>query len=197
MYLKQLIIALLVIGFSACASDSQQTAEETAPRKKEILKSAKMPKKASQRNDNAAKAITTSGNGRINWLKIEDLEMANKKEKRKVLVDLYTDWCGWCKRLDKSVFHHQEFKDWAKKNVVLLELDFPRRFQVPAYIKEQNSNLQRAFGVSGFPTIWLFDLKKDDAGQFNVEALGKTGYTKTVAEFTDGIAQMMARRKKG
>jgi len=133
------------------------------------------------------------------WLVlIEEAYEQSQKSGKPIMANFTgSDWCGWCKRLDKSVFHHQEFKDWAKKNVVLLELDFPRRFQVPAYIKEQNSNLQRAFGVSGFPTIWLFDLKKDDAGQFNVEALGKTGYTKTVAEFTDGIAQMMAKRKKG
>lgn len=106
-----------------------------------------------------------------------------------------SDWCGWCKKLDKSVFIHKEFKDWAKKNVVLLELDYPRRKQVPSEIKQQNADLQRAFQVRGFPTVWLFELTKDDAGQFNVNALGKTGYTKTVAEFTGGMEQMLAKKK--
>ncbi len=106
-----------------------------------------------------------------------------------------SDWCGWCKRLDKSVFIHKEFKDWAKKNVVLLELDYPRRKQVPSEIQQQNADLQRAFQVRGFPTVWLFELSKDDAGQFNVNALGKTGYTKTVAEFTGGMEQMLAKKK--
>lgn len=133
------------------------------------------------------------------WLVLIDEAYEQSLKTGKPIMANFTgsDWCGWCKRLDKSVFHHQEFKDWAEENVVLLELDFPRRFQVPPHIKEQNTNLQRAFGVRGFPTIWLFDLTKDNAGQFNVEALGKTGYTKTVAEFTDGISQMMAKRKKG
>lgn len=107
-----------------------------------------------------------------------------------------SDWCGWCKRLDKSVFIHKEFKDWAQKNVVLLELDYPRRKQVPAEIKQQNADLQRAFQVRGFPTVWLFELTKDDGGQFNVNALGKTGYTKTVAEFTGGMDQMLAKKSK-
>ena len=132
------------------------------------------------------------------WLvKIDEAYAQSQKSGKPILANFTgSDWCGWCKRLDKSVFHHQEFKDWAKKNVVLLELDYPRRFQVPADIKQQNADLQRAFGVRGFPTIWLFDLTKDAAGQFNVNALGKTGYTKTVAEFTGGMEQMMAKRSK-
>lgn len=104
-----------------------------------------------------------------------------------------SDWCGWCKRLDASVFHHDEFKEWAKENVVLLELDFPRRTKIPAEIKEQNQNLQRAFKVSGFPTIWFFDLNRDN-GQYNVVALGKTGYNKTVAEFTGAAEKIIANR---
>ena len=132
------------------------------------------------------------------WLvSIEEAYAESKKSNKPIMANFTgSDWCGWCKRLDKSVFHHDEFKQWAKKNVVLLELDYPRRFQVPAEVKEQNANLQRAFGVRGFPTVWVFDMDKDASGQFNVNALGKTGYTKTVAEFTTGIEEMLSRRVK-
>jgi len=131
------------------------------------------------------------------WLVLIDEAYAESQKTGKPILANFTgsDWCGWCKRLDKSVFHHQEFKDWAKKNVVLLELDYPRRFQVPPHIKEQNANLQRAFQVRGFPSLWLFDMTQDAQGQFNVNALGKTGYTKTVAEFTSNMEQMMTKRK--
>lgn len=132
------------------------------------------------------------------WLVLIEEAYAESKKTGKPIMANFTgsDWCGWCKRLDKSVFHHAEFKNWAKKNVVLLELDYPRRFQVPPFIKEQNANLQRAFQVRGFPSIWLFDMDKDPNGQFSVNALGKTGYTKTVAEFTTNMEQMMERREK-
>ena len=131
------------------------------------------------------------------WLVLIDEAYAESEKTGKPILANFTgsDWCGWCKRLDKSVFHHKEFQDWADDNVVLLELDFPRRFKVPQFIQEQNANLQRAFQVRGFPTLWLFELEKDDAGQFNVNALGKTGYTKTVAEFTGSMEQMMAKGK--
>ena len=132
------------------------------------------------------------------WHTQIEVAYAESQETGKPIMANFTgsDWCGWCKRLDKSVFIHKEFKDWAAKNVVLLELDFPRRKQVPSEIQRQNADLQRAFQVRGFPTVWLFDLTKDDAGQFNVNALGKTGYTKTVAEFTDGMELMLAKRAR-
>ena len=107
-----------------------------------------------------------------------------------------SDWCGWCKRLTASVFVHEEFKTWAKKNVILLELDFPRRKQLPDDIRQQNAGLQQAFSVRGYPTVWVFDLSKDASGKYEIQALGKTGYTKTVDEFVSGVEQMIANRSK-
>ena len=105
-----------------------------------------------------------------------------------------SDWCGWCKRLDKSVFHTSDFDKWAKDNVVLLELDFPRRFKLPDAVAQQNRGLQQTFGVRGYPTVWLFDLAKDDTGKFNISALGKTGYTKTFDEFKNVMSGYMSAR---
>ena len=61
-----------------------------------------------------------------------DMEKAYKvsKETGKPIMANFTgsDWCGWCKKLKYEVFDKPEFKAWADKNVVLVELDFPRRF---------------------------------------------------------------------
>ena len=109
-----------------------------------------------------------------------------------------SDWCGWCKRLSAAVFVKPEFKKWADDNVVLLELDFPRRKKLPDEIMQQNAGLQRAFKVRGYPTIWVFDLDKDpQTQQYSIHALGKTGYTKTVEEFTAGVDQMIQRSRQG
>jgi protein disulfide-isomerase len=88
-----------------------------------------------------------------------------------------SDWCGWCKRLQAAVFAKPEFQSWAKKNVVLLELDFPRGKQLPEKIAQQNAELQSAFQVGGYPTVWIFTLDKDDKTQkINISALGSLGY---------------------
>ena len=96
----------------------------------------------------------------------------------------------------QSVFTQDEFKKWADKNVILLELDFPRRKVLPQDIQNQNASLQQAFRVSGYPTVWVFDLDKDKNNQYSIKALGKTGYTATAKEFISGVDQMIARRGK-
>ena len=92
-----------------------------------------------------------------------------KKTNRKILTNFSgSDWCGWCIRLKKEVFDKPEFKEWAAKNVVLLELDFPHGKPQTAAIKKQNKELMTKFGVGGFPTILFIDASG--------EAVGKTGY---------------------
>ncbi len=133
------------------------------------------------------------------WLTNLDEAYALSKKTGKPIMANFTgsDWCGWCKKLTASVFSQPEFKTWAEKNVVLLELDFPRRKNIPENIRQQNANLQQAFQVMGYPTVWVFDLDKNEKdNNYSVSALGKTGYTATVNEFTQGVEQMLANRKQ-
>ena len=130
------------------------------------------------------------------WMvNLEEAYNESKKTGKPIMANFTgSDWCGWCKRLDKSVFHQPGFDKWADENVVLLELDFPKRFRVPPEIAQQNNSLKQQFGVRGFPTIWLFDVDKNASGQWDLKALGKTGYTKTLAEFQQTIGGYMAKR---
>ncbi len=146
----------------------------------------------------AAQAKYTAGNE--GWLVDLDQAYAQSKKTGKPIMANFTgsDWCGWCKKLTASVFSKPEFKKWADKNVVLLELDFPRNKKVPDNIRQQNYSLQQAFQVRGYPTVWVFNLKKEPkTGQYQIEALGQTGYTATVQEFTSGVDQMLKRGAKG
>ncbi len=80
---------------------------------------------------------------------------------------------------------------------MLLELDFPRRFQLPEEIKQQNYGLQQAFGVVGYPTIWVFNLTKTEAGQYNIDAMGKTGYVAGgPTKFKEGVDAMIKQHKE-
>ena len=75
------------------------------------------------------------------WMvKIENAHKKSIAEGKPILANFTgTDWCGWCIRLRKEVFDTKKFKDWANENVVLLELDFPRRFKLPESIQQQTT----------------------------------------------------------
>jgi thiol-disulfide isomerase/thioredoxin len=132
------------------------------------------------------------------WLVSMDEAYAISKKTGKPILANFTgsDWCGWCKRLTADVFSKPEFKTWAEKNVVLLELDFPRMRQVPDEIRQQNASLQQAFGVGGYPTVWVFTLSKSkDKNEYNIEPIGRTGYMNDAKAFTDGVDNMIKEAK--
>ncbi|MBL1231815.1 MAG: thioredoxin family protein [Vicingaceae bacterium] len=122
----------------------------------------------------------------------------SKKTGKPILANFTgSDWCGWCIKLKNEVFIKSEFQSWARKNVILLELDFPRKKQVPDAIREQNYGMQKAFAVTGYPTIWVFNLTKSDSGQFNIDAIGKTGYVAGgPAKFQEGVDTMIKQYKE-
>jgi thioredoxin-related protein len=103
------------------------------------------------------------------------MEISKKTKKPLLLFFTGSDWCGWCIRLQKEVLKTSEFATWAKDNVVLVELDFPRRTPQQPEIQRQNAELQQVFAVQGYPTIWFVNANIKE-GKTNFEKLGSTGY---------------------
>lgn len=106
----------------------------------------------------------------------EAIKVSNKQKKPLMLFFTGSDWCGWCIRLQKEVLTTPEFSKWAKESVILVELDYPRRTEQSAEIKKQNDELQHAFGIQGFPTVYFAKATVNKEGKVNFEGLGNTGY---------------------
>ena len=106
----------------------------------------------------------------------EAYNISNKTQKPIFAFFTGSDWCGWCHRLQDNVFAKSHFQAWAKKNVILLELDFPHQKKLPDALQQQNNSLQQTFQVAGFPTIWIFNMAKDSINRYNIAALGTLGY---------------------
>jgi len=89
------------------------------------------------------------------WL--TDLAKAKEKAKteNKLILMNFTgsDWCAPCKALHKNVFTSAEFVEYAKKNLVLVEVDFPNDKKQSPELKKANAELAEKFGVGGFPTV--------------------------------------------
>jgi len=105
----------------------------------------------------------------------EAIAVSNKENKPMLMFFTGSDWCGWCIRLQNEVLKTPEFTKWASQNVILVELDYPTKTQQTAEIKAQNNELQQAFGIQGFPTIYFTSAESKD-GKVNFKGLGKTGY---------------------
>ena len=60
---------------------------------------------------------------KINWLTLEEADKLRQKQPRKILIDVYTDWCGWCKRMDATTFRDPKLISYINENYYAVKLD--------------------------------------------------------------------------
>ena len=122
-------------------------------------------------------------------------DISIKENKPMFLFFTGSDWCGWCIRLQKEVFKTPEFIKWAKENVVLVELDFPRKNNQTEEIKSQNAQLQQQLQVRGYPTVWFVSATKTAEAKINLNALGSSGYVAGGPKvWIDGANQIIQKK---
>lgn len=143
-------------------------------------------------------------NGLVWYTNLQEVhELSTKSNKPIFAFFTGSDWCGWCKKLQNNVFVKPEFIDWASKNVILLELDFPRAKPLAPELSKQNAELAQALAVRGYPTVWLLYTEKvESTNAINLNTLGSLGYPqdaiagKEEVKFLSDAAQIMANKKK-
>lgn len=103
------------------------------------------------------------------WLNDYKKAQEEAKANNKLLLLNFTgsDWCGWCIKFDKEILSQPQFKDYARDNLVLVELDFPRRKAQPVDLKKQNLQLAQQYEVLGFPTIVVLNSNGQKLWQFD------------------------------
>ena len=106
-----------------------------------------LPTIACSRPDGAAGSTTASGNGIVFSTGAFDDALARARtEKRLLLVDVYTDWCGWCKKLDREVFADGRVGEAAKDLVA-----------VKVNAEKGGEEIARRYRVRGYPTVLFLD----------------------------------------
>lgn len=132
-------------------------------------------------------AINTSA--QTIWMHDYDQAIKDAKKYNKPILINFTgsDWCGWCFRLKKEVFSKPVFKNYAGNNLILLELDFPRRKPQLPKIKKQNNNLAKKYRIRGFPTITLINEKGD--------LIATTGYRRGgSAKYVEHLKELISQK---
>ncbi len=120
---------------------------------------------------------------------ISDYKKAQEEAKntnKPVLLNFTgSDWCGYCIMLDRAILSKPEFKDYASKNLVLAEVDFPNRGGArwkaqSVDIKKQNAELAEKYDVMGFPTLVI--LSPDGKLLWRFEGYYSAGVSAFLAE---------------
>lgn len=97
--------------------------------------------------------MNKNGNGELRWTNFtEGLKEASATNK-KVLIDVYTDWCGWCKKMESDTYSDRAVQDYLTRNYVLVKLNAEsNQVETVDTMRVTDAQLATAFGVNGYPT---------------------------------------------
>ena len=98
-------------------------------------------------------------NSPIKWHTMSEAIALSKTKKKKVFIDVYTDWCGWCKVMDKKTFSDPKIAEYINKNYYAVKLDAESQTEL-LYKGQKISESQLAgqvFKVTGYPTTLYLD----------------------------------------
>ena len=108
------------------------------------------------------------------WLTDLPKAQAQAKADQKLVVMDFTgsDWCPWCIKLRKEIWNTPEFKEYAAKNLVLVELDFPHNKPQSDELKAANQALEKKYRIQGYPTVIVLDSKGKKVGELGYQPGG-------------------------
>lgn len=95
----------------------------------------------------------------IQWMKFEEAIAANAKSPKMILVDVYTDWCGWCKKMDKETFVDPSVVAHLKKNFYAVKLnaeDTNRKFEFMGKTYSE-AEMAAAMRVRSYPNFVIIE----------------------------------------
>ncbi len=113
-------------------------------------------------------AAEASAEGAIQWMTWEEAIKKSEKTPKKIFVDVYTDWCGWCKKMDQSTFADPQVVDYVNKNfyAVKFNAEQPEPITYKGYTMKFVANGRRGYhelayslldGRLGYPSYVYLD----------------------------------------
>ena len=120
-----------------------------------------------------------------------------QKENKLLLIDFTgSDWCGWCKKLQKEVFSKKLFQQKAPESFILVELDFPQKTKLDEKLAAQNQALAKAYGITGYPSILLADAAGVELARTGYQPGGAQAYLDHLQGFVKNHEQVQVLKQE-
>lgn len=111
---------------------------------------------------------TANAQNKVKWMTWEEALAAHAENPKKIIVDIYTDWCGWCKKMDKATFQKDQIAIYINANYYAVKFDAEQKTPIVFDGKEYKfvSNGKRGYhelavaitqGKLSFPTVTFID----------------------------------------
>jgi len=97
--------------------------------------------------------LAQSENTGIKWVSITEAEQLQKKNPKKILIDVYTDWCGWCKRLDATTYKNAEIIKYVNDNFYAVKLNAESKDKI--VYKDQEYTYSPSTRINGVASNFL------------------------------------------
>jgi thioredoxin-related protein len=114
------------------------------------------------------KATPAAETTAVKWMTWDEMQAAQKKKPKKIIVDVYTDWCGWCKKMDANTFQHPKISKYMSDNFYCVKFNAETKdditFKGTKYASEGRYHSFANFLMQGkmsFPTTLYMDEKLD------------------------------------